>query len=57
MQFSGICRTTTLRTIDMKFCMFDYVNEITKFAKMLRIAWLGAAPEVGEIIVKCHSSI
>ena len=34
----------TPQPIKMKFCTIDYVDEIRRYAKMVGIGWLGAAP-------------
>lgn len=43
MRLSGNRWTKAPRPIDIIFCTFDYIGEITKCAKMVRLGWRGAA--------------
>jgi hypothetical protein len=49
MRFSGTCPAETPQLMKMKFCTIDNVGKVTRWAKIVGISWLEAAPQIGEI--------
>lgn len=47
----------TPQPIDIKFCKFDYVSEIIKWAKRLELVGHGRLPRQMKYIMSCHYSI
>jgi hypothetical protein len=47
--FSRTCSAEIPQRINKNVCTIDYIGNFTQCANMVRIGWLGAAPQIGEI--------